>query len=56
MLPIYNGIPFSSLKYDMDYFELTWRAILAILLSEKHHVAKWHTHYETVYETKETSR
>lgn len=40
----------------MDYFELTYRTIPDILFNEKHYVAKWHTHYETIYKTKETSR
>lgn len=38
----------------MGYFELTWRTIPDVLLNEKHSVADWHAHHETVYETKET--
>lgn len=38
----------------MGYFELTWRRIPDVLLKEKHYVAKWHAHYETIQETKET--
>lgn len=43
---------FSSLKWEMDYFELTCRTIPEILFNEKSYVAKCHAHYET----KEISR
>ena len=51
---MYYSIRFSHLKNEMGYFELTWRTISDILLNEKHYVANWHAHYETIYETKET--